>query len=407
MSIDAERGSLPWTDRDGLGSGPISVSGYTSPDYYQSEIERLWKKTWLDVGRVHQLANPGDYFVKDLPALNASILVARAKDGSIRAFHNICTHRCNRVVQQDRGNAKAFTCNFHGWSYRLDGTLAVITDESNFFDIDKADYGLAPVHVDTWEDFVFINLATEPAETLTEYLGDLVTGMSGYPFEEFTHEIAWAGDLQCNWKLIQDAFLEAYHVGTLHPQSAGPANASPQNPYAHPPHFGFTKYHSTSSVVANLGYLPPPMQMMAMTTGVASVADGIRLAGNSVSPPMMNPAGAPEWQAELFAIFPSTILICLSDFFLHFNCRPLAVDRCRFEIKQCVRPPRNASERWAHEVSAGSLYATVLEDISTVERIQSNMASGVRKAMVLQDYEVQIRNTHHWCQQFAGAYPEV
>ena len=94
-------------------------------------------------------------------------------DGEVRAFHNICRHRGNKLVwtdfprEESSGNCRQFVCKYHGWKYDLDGACTFVQQESEFFDFDKADYGLVPVHCDVWSGFIFVNLADEPSQTLT------------------------------------------------------------------------------------------------------------------------------------------------------------------------------------------------------------------------------------------------
>ncbi len=98
----------------------------------------------------------GSYFTKEIDAARTSIVVVRSADQQVRAFHNICRHRGNKLVWQDypgeetSGTARQFTCKYHGWRYSLEGDLTFVQQESEFFDLDKDDYGLAPVRVETW-----------------------------------------------------------------------------------------------------------------------------------------------------------------------------------------------------------------------------------------------------------------
>lgn len=88
-----------WHDRyPELGTGPIPIEPYISREYFEKERERIFRKVWLNIGRVEQIPSSGDYFVKDLAMCNTSILVVRGKDGVIRAFHNMCSHRGNQLV---------------------------------------------------------------------------------------------------------------------------------------------------------------------------------------------------------------------------------------------------------------------------------------------------------------------
>jgi phenylpropionate dioxygenase-like ring-hydroxylating dioxygenase large terminal subunit len=104
------------------------------------------------VGRVERLPRNGSYFTKELAVAKTSAVVVRGMDGEIRAFHNMCRHRGNKLVwtddpgQEVSGNCRQFICKYHGWKYDLEGRCAFVQQESEFFDLDKADYGLASVH---------------------------------------------------------------------------------------------------------------------------------------------------------------------------------------------------------------------------------------------------------------------
>jgi phenylpropionate dioxygenase-like ring-hydroxylating dioxygenase large terminal subunit len=235
-----------WHDRyPELGTGPIPIEPYISREYFEKEQEKIFRKVWLNIGRVEQLPNPGDYFVKALAVCNTSILAVRGKDGIVRAFHNMCSHRGNQLVWNSKGSCQVFTCKFHGWAYALDGSLRHITDEDNFFGLNKDTLGMTPVSVDTWNGFIFINVDLNPTETLAEYLGDIGTGLiSEYPFEEgSTTCFSWQTELQANWKVLKDAFQETYHFATLHRRTLWEVFASKANVYAHA--LDFTLFPST------------------------------------------------------------------------------------------------------------------------------------------------------------------
>ena len=141
-----------WTEHyPELGTGPVSYEDSISPEHYELERDAIFRRTWLNVGRVEQLPRNGSYFTKELDAARTSVVVVRGTDGEVRAFHNICRHRGNKLVWNDfpreetSGTCRQFTCKYHGWRYDLDGELTFVQQEEEFFDLDKADYGLAPV----------------------------------------------------------------------------------------------------------------------------------------------------------------------------------------------------------------------------------------------------------------------
>ena len=125
----------------------------------------MFKRAWLNVGRVEQLPRKGSYFTKELKVANTSIIVVRTTNGEVKAFHNICRHRGNKLVWNDMpleetsGVCRQFTCKYHAWRYDLDGNLTFVQQEGEFFDLDKSRYGLVPVHCEVWEGFIFVNFA--------------------------------------------------------------------------------------------------------------------------------------------------------------------------------------------------------------------------------------------------------
>ena len=155
-----------WTEHyPELGTAPVSYEDSISPEFYELEREAIFKRAWLNVGRVEQLPRKGSYFTKELAVANTSVIVVRGMDGEVRAFHNICRHRGNKLVWTD------FPAR------RSSGTLPPVrvqvprlevrprrraarscSRRSEFFDLDKADYGLVPVHCDVWAGFIFVNL---------------------------------------------------------------------------------------------------------------------------------------------------------------------------------------------------------------------------------------------------------
>ncbi len=109
---------------------------------------------------------------------------------------------------------------YHGWRYGLAGDLTFVQQESEFFDLDKAAYGLVPVQVDTWEGFIFVNLDKEKAAPAGEYLGQIGSGLEGYPFHLMTQVHTYRAEVGSNWKLFIDAFADFYHAPILHAKQA-------------------------------------------------------------------------------------------------------------------------------------------------------------------------------------------
>lgn len=122
------------TKRYGLPMQPVSLEPNISPEYFERERDVIFRHAWLNVGRTHDIPNIGDYLVKEMHILRTSVLVVRGRDGQIRAFHNMCRHRGNKLCAtgSESGNARGFSCAFHGWTYDPEGQLVIVPDEDQF-----------------------------------------------------------------------------------------------------------------------------------------------------------------------------------------------------------------------------------------------------------------------------------
>ncbi|MBI1179699.1 MAG: Rieske 2Fe-2S domain-containing protein [Alphaproteobacteria bacterium] len=199
-----------------LGDKDIAFSRYTSPDYFRRELEQLWPKVWQWACREEHIPETGDYVVYDVGPY--SILVVRAEDGGIRAFRNACTHRGTKLrPSYSSGSIEHIRCPYHGWTFNLDGDLASFPCEWDFPHVDPKDYALGAVQVDTWGGFVFINMDPD-APPLREYMAPLPEHVDSAVFANRYVAIHVQKELDCNWKIASEAFLEAYHVMETHSQ---------------------------------------------------------------------------------------------------------------------------------------------------------------------------------------------
>jgi len=212
-----------WTEKyPELGTGPVSYEDSIAPEHYELERKAIFGRTWLNVGRIEQLLRTGSYFTREIAAAGTSVVVIKATDGEVHAFHNICRHRGNKLVwsnypgEETSGTCRQFTCKYHGWRYSPEGELTFVQQESELFNLDRSEYGLAQVQVELWEGFIFVNLNPENTTPLKEYMGKFGAGLEGYPFHEMTQVYKYRADIRSNWKLYIDAFAEFYHAPVLH-----------------------------------------------------------------------------------------------------------------------------------------------------------------------------------------------
>jgi nitrite reductase/ring-hydroxylating ferredoxin subunit len=196
----------------------LPPSCYTEPDFFRFEVETVLKKQWILAGRVDQVANAGDYFTLTRYAEPAIIL--RDFEGHIRAMSGVCRHRAYPVAS-GAGNCgkKGFHCPYHGWRYRLDGSLAAAPYMQPGHKPDGE--GLPEFAVDIWQGFIFINFDRE-AEPVSSSLKTLDAVLEPFGMAEMKssvmREIPWTG----NWKATLDNFTEAYHQPFVHPTTFEP-----------------------------------------------------------------------------------------------------------------------------------------------------------------------------------------
>ena len=200
-----------------LGSDPIPVSRYISPEFFRREIERMWPRVWQYAAREEDLPGVGDYVVYE--NAGRSYLLVRQPDRSIKAFHNVCLHRGRKLRSHD-GTAKEFRCPFHGFSWNTNGALREIPCRWDFPHLAEESMALPEAETGLWGGYIFVR-ETSGGPSLQEYLSPLPRFFERYAHEEQV-TVAWVGKtVPANWKVVTEAFIEAFHAFQVHPQAAG------------------------------------------------------------------------------------------------------------------------------------------------------------------------------------------
>lgn len=214
--IEVEKARRAPTD-DAIPVPLIPTGRYTDPAFFDLEMDRVFRRTWLFAGHETELPEPGSY--KVFSRSGSPIVIVRGKDGVLRAFYNACRHRGAPVTRDECGTAKRLTCQYHSWSYDTEGVLRAVPDARSFAGLDTDELGLVPVRCETWEGWVFVNEDAD-AGPLTDQLGVICDQMIDIDGPSMRHVGSQVHRLDANWKLMVDAFLEVYHVRTIHPDNA-------------------------------------------------------------------------------------------------------------------------------------------------------------------------------------------
>jgi phenylpropionate dioxygenase-like ring-hydroxylating dioxygenase large terminal subunit len=191
----------------------IPSGRYTDPRFLALEREQLWRKSWLYACHMDELPTPGSFLVSR--KTGSPIIIVRGKDDVVRAFYNTCRHRGGPLVKTENGCLEGFVCGYHGWTYSLDGRLINLRDKRDFVGLNMAERSLTGVRCERFYNWVFINEDPQAQPLLTHFA----------PFTEHFEQFQPASwrfvmkegfDVRCNVKVLMDAFLEVYHLKSIH-----------------------------------------------------------------------------------------------------------------------------------------------------------------------------------------------
>jgi len=177
------------------------------------ERKSVFGRSWQLAGRTEIVKSPGDYFTAEIAG--ESLLIVRGRDSILRALSNVCRHRAGPVASGS-GNKSLFQCGYHGWTYRLDGSLAGTPEMKGIECFEAADFALPGFPVEEWLGFVFVNLNRETAP-LSSMLEDLPERLADRGFDSFHLAERKEWTIECNWKVYVDNYLEGYHIPIVHP----------------------------------------------------------------------------------------------------------------------------------------------------------------------------------------------
>ncbi len=276
---------------------------FTSPEIYARERERIFSRRWRCVGRGDGIAEPGDF---ELVAPDGeSLLLVRGRDGTARAFYNVCRHRGTRVCEAERGRfAGGIQCPYHAWTYGLDGALLGAPHMADVAWFDKAEHPLIPAALAEWEGFLFLNLAAQP-EPFETALGPLAGRFAPWRLPTLKTARSIAYDVRANWKLLFQNFSECYHCPPVHPALARLSHyRSGANDLREGPVLG--------------GYML-----------INEKGGSLTMSGRPCGAPLGDLPEDERQRVYYYSIFPGTFLTLQPDFVMATRLEPLAVDRTR------------------------------------------------------------------------------
>lgn len=201
----------------------VPTSSYTDKDQFKAEMELVFKRTPLMLAFTAELPNPGDY--KAMDAVGSPVLINRDKQGKVRAFLNVCSHRGAPVAPDGTGNCARFTCKYHSWTYGADGKLIGISEPSTFGQVDKSQMGLRELPCEERGGMIFVCLTPNAPINLDTYFQGYLEDFEALDFANWTY-LGNRTIEGANWKIAFDGYLEGYHFKSLHPETIFPRTPS-------------------------------------------------------------------------------------------------------------------------------------------------------------------------------------
>jgi phenylpropionate dioxygenase-like ring-hydroxylating dioxygenase large terminal subunit len=194
---------------------PPSV--YTSPAFLEREIEDIFAKEWIMVGRASSLAKPGDYLTYELAG--QPIFVIRDHDGRLRAMSNVCRHRMS-ILLEGAGNKRSIVCPYHAWTYNIDGTLRAAPAMHLNHDFCTSHYSLPSIRCEEWLGWIMVTLRPD-AQPVASQLVEVQNLIDDYGIEHYTETFRETHLWDTNWKILAENFMESYHLPMCHAGTIG------------------------------------------------------------------------------------------------------------------------------------------------------------------------------------------
>jgi choline monooxygenase len=336
---------------------------YTSAEFRELELDRIFGRSWVPVCVTDDLREPGSFVTVDVAG--RSLIVCRSRTGELHAHHNVCRHRGSRLVEEEHGRVERFfQCPYHAWAYGLDGEClgtplftpeaGIPAGQEDAFDMsgvrefDKADHGLYPARVDSWGCFVFVCLDPE-APPLAEELGDLPERLAGYRLDEHRVLRRVEYEIAANWKLVAENFMEYYHLPWVHP---GLVKVSP-----------LKAHHRWQGTGMYVGFCTSPI--------AANTEDG----GWQGLPALSTLDEDDSTSARFVWLFPNVAINALPNHTFLMLTRPSAAGHTS-EVAYLLAHPECSAATSEGEVDALLCFWDEVnrEDIGIVERVQRGLA---------------------------------
>ncbi len=331
---------------------PMHTEVYVSPDRHDLELSAIAAHP-AAIAHSGDVLEPGDFITVKVAGI--PLIITRGHDGSVHAMHNVCAHRAATVELSDKGSKKVLSCQFHGWSYQLSGELRAISDAAAFSATPCTREGLTPVHCEERHGIIWVTAGhTDARVTVRNWLGakldDLLASLQ---LDSMVLHAAANIEVEANWKLLTDGFLELYHFKYLHRNTVASYLAADAT---RPLRFG-----------KHLGNAIPKAGLAKELADIPR--EDWRVYQGTVIPIVLVPGTVINWDAghvELFSLRPN----------------PQRPGQTTVRLSLAV-PANSADETDLWDRTWASVIEVIKEDFAAAEQVQRNIESGVTDQILI------------------------
>lgn len=292
----------------------LAAKYFTDQSIFDRETERIFRTHWLCAGRADKVVELGAFFVVEIE--DASLLVVRGRDGTLRTFHNVCRHRGSILCEPDTHgqlNDGCVVCPYHAWAYDDAGRLARAPNMQQRTDWDSGGYGLHAVACVEWNGYVMVRLGSQGASFDDAY-ATVVHKFAPWGMGDLVVADRLEYDIAANWKLLFHNYSECYHCPTVHPSLNR-----------------LTPYKSAANDLLAGAFLGGPMLLV---DGVESMS----LEGTAVASRLPGLDQDQQRQVSYYTLCPSMFISPHPDYVMVHRIERQAVDRTTIRCEFLFHP---------------------------------------------------------------------
>jgi len=360
----------------------LPADAYFDPRHYERELQRIWYRNWIYVGRSSELDRPRAYRTFELG--DQKLLLVRDDGGEVHGFHNTCRHRGAALCRDSEGlmRSGAIICPYHAWTYTLQGDLLRTSSKRHADGFDVADYPLYKIHVREWSGFIFVALTDKPPPF--DKIFDLpLNRLDAWPLEELMVGHVLLKNIRCNWKIFWENYNECLHCPTVHPQLSQLV-----------PIYGRGLLEERDDPNWNLHVADPDPKFRG---GLRSGASTWSLDGQLTGIPF---AGLSDEDRKLGHLYmtsvPSMFIVGHPDYVRVVRLRPLGPEQTELRVEYLFSPETLASPGFDMRNVVDFTNLVMTEDAQVCELNQQGLHAAPHAGGVVMPEEYVIRQFHEW-----------